>query len=189
VIRLLLRAYPAAWRRRYGDEIVELTAETGLSWSAGVDLVRGGISERVRGSQSLLIGGNGMVIGPAWRHPTGSALAATVVMAPTLLFVIGSVLAYQLGLNAMQAQMDGINAWLSSSRVLDLMLVMAPAVALALAVAPLVRFQVREGDAGREAVLGFRLKLGNAVVAAVAVGLGALLAWHIVVESVMRAGS
>lgn len=130
-----------------------------------------------------------MVIGPAWRHPTGLAVAATAVMAPTLVFVVGSVLAYQLGMSALQIQMEAVNQWLSSSRLLDLLLVLAPVVALALAVAPLVRFQFRNDESGHEAVLGIRLRLANVIVGAVALALGGMLVWHIVVESVMQAGA
>lgn len=189
MIRLLMRIYPPAWRKRYGDELTQLIADNGLSWSTGLDLIRGGLKERGRVVGSTLIGGPGMVIGPAWRHPTGLAVAATVVMAPTLVFVVGSVVVYELGMSALQAQMEVVNQWLSSSRILDLLLVLAPAVALVLAVAPLVRVQFCNGESGREAVLGVRLRMLNLAVSMVALGIGAVLVWHIVVESVMQAGA
>jgi hypothetical protein len=49
----LVRAYPAAWRKRYGDELAAvldaLAAEgTGVSWGMRTDIVRAGLAERVR---------------------------------------------------------------------------------------------------------------------------------------------
>jgi hypothetical protein len=37
----LLRLYPLAWRRRYGNELAELLAETPLTATAVFDLLRG----------------------------------------------------------------------------------------------------------------------------------------------------
>lgn len=189
MIRLLLLAYPPAWRRRYGDELGQLLGDTGVTPAVALDLIRGGLYERGRSLNSIVSGGGGMVIGPAWRHPTGLAVAAAAVMAPTFLFVIGSVLAYELGISALQSQLDAVNQWLSSSRILDLILVLAPAVAFVLAIAPLVRFQFQKGESGREAVFGIRLRLANVLVGAVALALGGMLVWHIVVESVLQAGA
>ena len=45
--RLLLRLYPAAWRRRYGDELDQLVEDVGLRPSVVLDLARNGLRERV----------------------------------------------------------------------------------------------------------------------------------------------
>jgi hypothetical protein len=37
----LLRLYPPAWRRRYGEEITELLSKTPVSLTAALDLLRG----------------------------------------------------------------------------------------------------------------------------------------------------
>ncbi len=189
MIRLLLLAYPAAWRRRYSEELGQLLGDTGITPAIALDLIRAGLFERGRSLNLILSGGSGMVIGPAWRHPTGLAAAAAAVMAPTLVFVVGSVLAYELGIAALQSQLDAVNQWLASSRILDLILVLSPAVAFILTIAPLVRFQLQKGESGREAVFGIRLRLANVVVGMVALALGGMLVWHIVIESVLRAGA
>jgi hypothetical protein len=48
----LLRAYPTAWRARYGDELAglieELDGDARLSWSVRFDVVRAGLVERAR---------------------------------------------------------------------------------------------------------------------------------------------
>lgn len=188
MIRLLLLAYPAAWRRRYGEELGQLISDTGLSWASGLDLIRAGFAERGRSIRSTATGGNVMLIGPAWRHPNALAVVALVILTPTLLFVAGSMLAYQLGLASLLPPMESISNVLATARFIDLALVVAPVVALLLAVMPLVRFELRAGDGGPEAVIGLRLRLANVLVGLTALAIGALLLWHILSESVLHLG-
>lgn len=188
MIRLLLLAYPAAWRRRYGEELDQLLSDTGLSWASGLDLVRAGFAERSRLFRSTVTGGNVMLIGPAWRHPNALALVALAALTPTFLFVAGSILAYQLGVRALLPPMESVSNVLATARFIDLALVLAPAVALLLALMPLARFELRYGDGGREAVLGVRLRMANVLVGLTALAVGALLLWHILSESAMQVG-
>jgi hypothetical protein len=58
-----------------------------------------------------------------------------------------------------------------------------------LAVAPLVRIELKTSDSGREAVLGLRLKLANVLIGLLALLIGGLLVGHIVLESVLEAGA
>lgn len=78
----LLRVYPAAWRARYGEELValleELDGAARMSWRVRLDVVRGGIVERVRG----LAGAGGS---PEERVRRGS----TLVLSAWMLFVLG----------------------------------------------------------------------------------------------------
>ena len=46
--RVLLRLYPRAWRERYGDELLELVAETGLTWFVVVDVILSACAQRLR---------------------------------------------------------------------------------------------------------------------------------------------
>ena len=46
--RTLLRVYPRDWRERYGDELLALVAESGLTWRTAVDIAVVGLVERVR---------------------------------------------------------------------------------------------------------------------------------------------
>lgn len=188
MIRLLLRLYPATWRRRYGDELAELVDATGLSPATAWDLARGALRERARAVRRQLQGEGTMVLGPAWRHPTAWALAALLVLVPTMVVVFASMLAYQMGATALQAPMDAMLAVVDRWRFLDLALVAAPALALLAAAAPLLRVELRDRDGARELALGVRLRALNLLIAVLALGVGVLLAGHILVESVLQVG-
>jgi hypothetical protein len=69
MIDLLLRLYPAAWRDRYGDELRDLVADTGLTPRVALDLARAAAIERRESVVRALTGGVSMTVGPAWRHP------------------------------------------------------------------------------------------------------------------------
>jgi hypothetical protein len=184
VIRLLLLFYPEPWRRRYGAELEQLVSDTGLSTRSAIDICRSGLAERRHVLADALNGGSTMVIGPAYRHPRGLALGAAAVLAPTFVFVVGSLLAYQLGVVALQPLMDEVNRWLAGKSVLDVVIVASPAIALLLALVPLVRVEMRPGAAGREAVIGIRLRTANVLVGVAALAIGAVLVWYFVFESV-----
>ena len=189
MIRLLLRLYPRAWRERYGAELSGLVEDTGLTPGAAVDMARGAINEWAVVARDALTGGNTMVIGPAYRHPKSWALIALAFLAPTLLFTLLSMLTYQFGLSGLAGLMDPVNTWLNGQRLLDLVLVALPVVALLVAAAPLIRVEMRNATDGREAVLGLRLKGFNVVVGLLALVIGGLLLGHIVFESVLQLGA
>ena len=131
-----------------------------------------------------------MTVGPAWRHPTGWAAFATLVLAPTAIFVFGSLLAYQLGVSAFASAMESASTWLQAQpRFVDLVLVVAPLAAALLALVPLLRVELRTVDGGgRELGVSLRLRWINLLVAALGVAVGGLLVWHIVWESVLQVG-
>ena len=189
MIRLLLRLYPHAWRNRYGDELADLVGDTGITPAVAVDMARGAFGQWAVVARDALNGGTTMVLGPAYRHPRSWALFALVLLAPTLVFITLSMLTYQLGLTGLAGLMDPLSSWLNGQRVLDLLLVAAPVVALLLAVAPLIRVELRNVDSGREAVLGLRLKGLNVAVGLLALLSGGLLLGHIVFESVLQVGA
>jgi hypothetical protein len=189
MIRLLLLAFPPSWRHRYGDELAGLLEDTGVGPRIALDIVRSGLRQRGHAvRRAMRSGGMEMIIGPAWRHPRGWALAAGAIVAPTVLFVTGSLLAYELGIPAVASVMEPVNAWLGAVRPADLLLVLAPAVALAVAAAPLLRVQLHR-DGGTEAMIGVRLRRLNLGVALVALLLGGVLAWHVLVETVPQAAA
>lgn len=186
MIGLLLRLYPGRWRDRYGEELKSLVSETGLGPAAVIDITRAAAQERQRSVAKALAGGMTMTVGPARRHPTGWAVVAFALMAPTVIFVIGSMLAYQLGIGT--AAMDSANAWLNAQpRLIDLLLVLAPAIALVLAIVPLLRLDLSSGNGG-ELLVGVRLRRLNVLVSLIALAVGGLLVWHIVWESVLQVG-
>lgn len=190
MIRILLRLYPAAWRERYGAELNELVAQTGLGPREAIDLARAAMHERRLSAHAAIIGGTTVAIGSAWRHPNGWAVAGLVLMAPTLTFVVGSVLAYQLGVDSLRGSMEAVNDWLASQpRIVDLLLVLAPAAALLAAVVPVLSVELRNSESGREAVIAIRLQALNLLISMLALAVGGLLVWHILAESVLHAGA
>jgi hypothetical protein len=190
VIGLLLRLYPGRWRERYGDELKSLVSETGLGPAAVLDITRAAARERQRSAELALAGGVTMTVGPAWRHPTGWAAFATLVLAPTAIFVFGSLLAYQFGISAFISAMESASTWLQAQpRIVDLLLVIAPLAAAFVALLPLMRIELRNADGEHELGLTLRLRWLNLVVAGIALAVGALLVWHIVWESVLQVGS
>jgi hypothetical protein len=187
-MRLLLRAYPRRWRDRYGEELVQLVTDSGSGFGAALDVARAGLTERARLARATLSGGVGMVIAPARRHPNALALAAFLVIAPTLTFVVGSLLAYQLGVESLRPAMETINSGVSGNGVFDIALALSPVIALMLAGMPLIRVDMHAGSHGREAVVGVRLRAANVLVGLIAVAVGLVLVWHAVSELVLEAG-
>lgn len=95
--RLLLRFFPAAWRARYGKELLDLVSETGVTPRIAADLIRAGVAERARVARETLTGGTTMVLGPAWRHPRAWAIFGLIALLPTLsLIALSLARPYQL---------------------------------------------------------------------------------------------
>ena len=129
-----------------------------------------------------------MVIGPAYRHPTSWAVVGLLVLAPTLTFVLLSMLAYQFGVTGLVGFMEPVNQWLNGARVVDLFLVASPAVALVLAAAPLLRLELRKNESGGTAIVELRMKVLNVAIGLLALVIGGLLVGHILFESVLGVG-
>jgi hypothetical protein len=187
--RLLLACYPRAWRRRYGRELLDLLDETGLTPRTVADVAAAGLRQRAHAARAILEGGDAMTIGPAWRHPTAFAVVAAILLIPTFIVVGASVLAYELDVRAMRGVVEPVMAALARWRPVDLLLVGAPPLAALAAIAPLVRLGLERREGTLQAVITVRALALNAVVGLVAIGLGAVLVWHIVVESVLQAGA
>jgi len=120
-----------------------------------------------------------MIVGPAWRHPTAWAVAGALFLLPML---IALVLAHF-------AIANPLNDLLVSQRVLDLALVLSPALAAVLAAVPLIRLGYTHVDGTSEASLSVRLRAANVVVVVVGLGIACFLVGHILFESVMQVGS
>ena len=177
--RHLLRLFPAAWRARYGEELLDLVDETGLTPRAAFDVARAGLAERARVAREALTGGTSVIVGPAWRHPTAWAVAGAVVLLPTLIAIAFPVF----------ISSSPLYDQLTSQRVLDLAIVLAPALAALLAGVPLVRLGYSRVDLGSEASLSVRLRAANMVVVIVGLGISCFFVGHILFESVMQVGS
>lgn len=185
--RASLRLYPSAWRARYGDELAALVEESEPRGMDLLDLALVGIGLRVS-SLRTSDGGFSMIIGPAHRHPTAFAVGAMALMLPTVAFVALSLLGHELGLTGIAERVDPVISFVTAPRFVDLALVMAPAISLLLAVAPLLELGLRGAPGQRVVTVGLQLRGGNLVVAALAVTVGALLVGHMLAEMVVQAG-
>jgi hypothetical protein len=187
--RLLLRCYPAAWRTRYGAELLDLLSDVPLTPSVVLDVARSGLALRGLAARTALQGDTVMTFRPAWRHPTAFAVFGAVLILPTFFFVASSLLAYELDMSGVREFVAPIQAAMTSVRAVDLLLVLAPALATAAAIVPLIRLGWERRDGTLQAVLTVRALTLNLVVGLLAISLGGVLVWHILVESVMQAGA
>lgn len=179
--RLALRLYPTGWRDRYQAEVLTLIDDSDSGLTDAADLAGSALCQHATG-------GAPMRFAPAHRHPRAFATAAAVVLLPTLAVVALSLLGHELGVTAVASAVDPVLTWVNTVRIVDLALVLAPAVALLLSVLPLVDLQL-QGEAAEQGVtLRLRARAANLVVAAASLAAGAVLAWHIVVESALQRG-
>ena len=185
----ILRLYPAAWRRRYGEELSGLLDEMPPSPATTLDLLRGAVMQHVRAlldrvaPRLVSAGGPPMPTHPLQRHPTAAALLAALIAAPTVIFVAVSFLAYQLELPGMQAWlqpfMDGLQ---QAPRIVDLFLLSAPFIAFLVAALPLIGLRLQRTDGELRITLALRAHTLNILVLAMCVVVGGFLASHLIVE-------
>jgi hypothetical protein len=179
--RAALRLYPARWRHRYAAELHDLVEDTDSSLADAADIVAAAIREHLNG-------GTPMQAEIAHRHPGAFALVSGIVLAPTAAIVTLSLLGHELGLTAVAGAVDPVMVAIGRVRVLDLALVVAPAVALVLAILPLLEVGVDHADGASALMVRVRAVPANVVVALLALLIGALLVGHIVTESVLELG-
>jgi len=180
--RVLLSAYPQAWRDRYGAEVQDLIEDADAGIGDVADLAAGAVRQHISG-------GAPMRFEPARRHPNAFAIAGLLIMLPTLAFVTLSLIGHELGFSAVASAVDPIIVSVTAMRAVDLALVSAPLLALGLAVLPLLDLRLESGDEGPTLALRIRALTANMIVAAMSLLLGALLVGHIVAESVLGSGA
>jgi len=192
-MRLILRLYPSAWRRRYGEELSDLLDEMPSTPATTLDLLRGAATLHMRAlldrvaPRLLAAGGPPMPTHPLQRHPTAWALVAVLLAAPTAIFVTLSVLAYQLELPGMQAWlepfMDGLQ---QAPRIVDFFLLAAPFLAFLLAVLPLIGLRLERVDGELQITFALRARTLNVIVLALCVVVGGFLASHLLAEFLLE---
>ena len=185
----ILRLYPSAWRRRYGEELSDLLDEIPSTPATTLDLLRGAVALHMRAlfdrvaPRMLPAGGHPMPTHPLQRHPTAWALVAALVAAPTAIFVTLSFLAYQLPLPGVQRWMEPFMGWLQQApRIVDLFLLAAPFVAFLLAALPLVGLRLERVGGELRLTLAVRARTLNIIVLALCVVVGGFLVSHLLVE-------
>ena len=114
--RAAVRLHPRLWRARYEDEVADLVDESDSSLADAADLARSAWREHLNG-------GAPMRFEPAYRHPSAFALAAGLLLLPTLAVVALSLLGHELGLGAVATVTDPWVAWIDTVRPVDLALV------------------------------------------------------------------
>jgi hypothetical protein len=180
--RAAVRLHPSGWQARYADELADLIDESNSSLADAADLARSAWREQVNG-------GAPMRFEPAYRHPSSFAVAAALLLLPTLAVVAVSLLGHELGIGAVAAITDPWVAWIDTVRPLDLALVVAPLAAFVVAILPLLDLRI-ERDAGASVVaVRVHAVAANLVVATLAVLVGVALVGHVVTESVLRVGA
>lgn len=188
-MKRILRLYPSAWRRRYGEELTDLLEELPATPSTTLDLLRGAATLHMRvfldrlAPRLVSAGGPPMPTHPLQRHPTATALIAALITTPTVIFVALSFLAYQLELPGMQAWlqpfMDGLA---QAPRIVDLFLLGAPFLAFLIAALPLIGLRMERVDGELRVTLALRTRALNLIVLGICVVVGGFLASHLLVE-------
>jgi hypothetical protein len=188
-MRPILRLYPAAWRRRYGEELSELIDELPSSTATTLDLLRGALTLHIRGlldqvaPRLVSAGGPPMPTHPLQRHPTAWALIAALIAAPTVIFVTLSFFAYQLRVPGMEAWMQPGIDWLQQApKIVDLFLLGAPFLAFLLAALPLIGLRLERVDGELRATISLRARSLNLIVLGLCVVFGGFLVSHLIVE-------
>jgi hypothetical protein len=192
-MRRLLRLYPAAWRERYEEELADLLVELPATPSLLLDLIRGAFVERSRArwrvteSYPIPAGDQPMFEHPLHRHPTGLALLALFLVAPTLVFVVFSVLAYQLEIPGLGDVVDPVIIGIGAVPWVDALLLFAPFVAAVVAAVPLVGIRSGHSDGERHVTLSLRARALNLGVLVICVLLGGVLSLYLLSEFVLEA--
>ena len=185
----ILRLYPSAWRRRYGEELSDLLDEMQSTPAITLDLLRGAASLQMQAlldrlaPRRLAAGGPPMPTHPFQRHPTASALLAVLIAAPTATFVALSFLAYQLKVPGLEGWMQPFVDWLQQAPVMvDLFLLAAPFLAFLLAALPLIGLRLERFDGELRVTLGLRARTLNLIVLGLCVVVGGVLLNYLLAE-------
>jgi hypothetical protein len=180
--RAAVRLHPRPWRARYGDEVADLVDESDSSLADAADLARSAWREHLNG-------GAPMRFEPAYRHPGPYAVVAALLLLPTFAVVALSLIGHELGFSAVADAVDPWIAQLDTVRILDLFLVVAPALAFLVAIVPLLDLRIERDEPGPAIAVRVRAVPANLAIGVVAVLVGVALVGHIVTESVLRLGA
>ena len=141
LMRLALLLYPDAFRMRYGPEVRQLIDDGRASPTDLLDLVsRAPLLATFQGAASTM---NQRLAA----HPVRLAVVALAITFPTAFFVAVAVLKYVLGVPAPFDAIEPIATPFVTHPIGETILVLAPYVALALAIKPFARMRLgwREG--------------------------------------------
>ncbi|HET7636909.1 MAG TPA: hypothetical protein VFK93_04445 [Candidatus Limnocylindria bacterium] len=183
-MHLLIRVYPAAWRRRYGAELEELLDGEPSSMRSALDLLRGAAAVRLHGlamhRRALTTGGEMISFDWPQRHGLALASLALLITAPTLIVISLLASAALLASPGFSAAVEAALSGLIRSRAADLFLIVAPAVAALIAALSMVGGRVGGAPGGGIAIsLVIRPRLLGVVALVIALGLTAFWTAHL----------
>jgi hypothetical protein len=139
MIRASLWLYPSRWRERYADEVSALLEDSGGGIGDVVDVALGGLRQRIHQLQ-----GGGVMSDRAkyWLAVAGGVLAILVVM-PTAVFIGLSVFYPGVEFKGIEWPLG-----IQLAPHVNWLIPLLPAVALLIALVPVVRIGVRRGESG-----------------------------------------
>jgi hypothetical protein len=141
LMRLTLWLYPDAWRRRYGAEVRRLIDDGRARPVDLVDLIaRAPLGATLRGEVSML---NRQLSA----HPIRLALVALAITFPTAILVGVAVLKYLLDVPGPFDTIEPSVTPFVTHPIGEMILVMAPYLAFALAILPFARLRLESRDA------------------------------------------
>jgi hypothetical protein len=184
-MRLLLRLYPRPWRERYGDELDELLEHEPMTATLMADLVRGAVVERFRAvSRSPVLATGGVSMSFDWpqRHAVPIALLALVITVPTLIVISLFAVAAVVGSAEFTAALNGALAGWTRVRVVDLFLIVAPAVAVVLSALSMMSGSAAVSDGALRLSLVARPRLLPVMVLLVSLALTAFWIGHLGID-------
>jgi hypothetical protein len=165
-IRFLLRLYPRAWLARYGDELTQLVADVPATPAAAIDIARHGLVLHARGVPSIavrLVNSGGRIM---QSHPQRFALLGAAILGPTAALIGLALLKYVIGVAAPFDALEPAVTPLVTHPVGETLLTLAPYLALALSVLPVVGGALRWEDGRLVGTLSFAAPTANIVIAA-----------------------
>lgn len=177
LMRLALRLYPDAWRRRYGSEVEQLIEDGHASPADLVDLAVHAPS--ITTLQDEVSRMNGRLAA----HPMRLALIAAIVMLPTAFLVGIAVLKYILGVPGPFDSVEPTVTPIVTHPIGETIFLLAPYVAFVLAVVPFTRLRLgwREGRLAASAEAS--VPLANLVVGALSAVLIVLMGIYWIAEN------
>ncbi len=182
-MKRLLALYPRAWRERYGAEVEELLDGAPATPSTALDLARGAVGAHLRTIQAIrrsqTTGGPPMSFDWPQRHSTSIALLALLVTAPTLIVISLLAAASAVGSPDFSAALNGALQGWARSRIVDLFLITAPAVAVVLSVVSMLSGSAGLEDGALRLALVVRPRRLPVVVLLVALALTAFWVGHL----------
>jgi hypothetical protein len=142
LILLAVSLYPARWRARYGDEFIELLQQADSSAATLLDVLVNGSKARVRHVQARTLDGGRSMFHGALRDPERLALFGLAAMLPTAVLVTVAVLKYVFGVAGPFDAIEPAMTPIVTHPIGETFFVLAPYVALLLALVPVTRLEL-----------------------------------------------